>query len=46
MTKALPEKFLAYFSASLGFLGALVAAVIMGIAYNRRPARAVQRKCC
>ncbi|MEW9625208.1 hypothetical protein [Rhodanobacter geophilus] len=33
MNKILLEKFLAYFSASLGFLSALAAAFIMGIAF-------------
>jgi len=33
MNKALIEKFLAYFSVSLGFVGALAAAFIMGIAF-------------
>jgi hypothetical protein len=33
MNKALIEKFLAYFSVSLGFISALAAAFIMGIAF-------------
>lgn len=33
MDKAIVEKFLAYFSVSLGFLSALVAAFITGIAF-------------